>query len=170
MTSGTMTRLTMWLQAEAPDAELQSVHAMKVTAWAEARPGLVLLTHADVNVLQRQFHTLRGQGQQPVLQLRQHALCRSGCTVSTMSVSWRSVLPMHGQVISCGVQPRDKPPQLIVDTPWPAPNELGSDTGRTLHCALSGRSRFSKRQVVVQGRTTGALSAALLLQEVCLPQ
>ena len=52
---------------------------MEVAARAEARPGLVLLTHADVDILQRQVHALRGQGQQPVLQLRQHAPCRTGC-------------------------------------------------------------------------------------------
>ena len=118
-----MIRLTTWLQAEAPDAELQGVHAMKVTARAEARPRLVLLTHADVDILQRQIHALRGQGQQPVLQLCQHALRRSGCTLRTMSVSLRSILPLHGEAISCGVQSREKRPHLITEDPWPGQDE-----------------------------------------------
>ncbi len=104
--SGTKTaRLTMRLQAEAPHAELQGVRAMEVTAWAEPRPRLILLTHADVDVLQRQLHALRGQGQEPVLKLCQHALCRSGCTVDSAGLLFCNVImPVYGMVCFCEKQ------------------------------------------------------------------
>lgn len=69
----------MGLQAEPSHAEAQGVPALQIAARAQAGPGLVLLAHADLDVLQAHVHALRGQRQQPLLQPRQQALGRSGC-------------------------------------------------------------------------------------------